>query len=100
MKHIIPVIAATTVLSLAAWAPLFAEEEKEESLSASSIPAAVQQAAQAEAKGGTIIRWEKEENNYEAVIQNGAKQTGIEITAEGKVVSRHDESKEHKEKNE
>ena len=100
MKHIIPVIAATTLLSLAAWAPLFAEEEKEESLSASSVPAAVQQAAQAEAKGGTIVRWEKEGNNYEAVVKKGGKQTGIEFTADGKVVSRHDEAKEHKEKGE
>ena len=67
---------------------------------ASDVPAAVQQAAQAEAKGGTIVRWEKERNNYEAVIENGGKQTGVEITADGKVVSRHDEAKEHKEKGE
>jgi hypothetical protein len=100
MKHIVPVIAVATVLTFGAWSPLFAEEEKEESISASSVPAAIQQAAQAEAKGGTIVRWEKEGNNYEAVVQNGAKQTGIKITADGKVVSRHDESKEHKEKGE
>jgi len=100
MKHIVPVIAATTILSLGAWTPLFAEEEKEERVNASDVPAAVQQAAQAEAKGGTIVRWEKERNNYEAVIENGGKQTGVEITADGKVVSRHDEAKEHKEKGE
>ena len=46
------------------------------------------------------MRWEKERNNYEAVIENGGKQTGVEITADGKVVSRHDEAKEHKEKGE
>ena len=100
MKHIVPVIAMATVLTLGAWSPLLAEEEKEESLSASSVPAAVQQAAQAEAKGGTIVRWEKEGKNYEAVVEKGGKQIGIELTAEGKVVSRHDESKEHKEKGE
>jgi hypothetical protein len=74
--------------------------EKEESISSSNVPAAVQQAAQAEAKGGKIIRWEKEGNNYEAVVEKNGKQTGIEIDANGKVVSRHDESKEHKEKGE
>ena len=100
MKHIVPVIAAATLLTLGAWTPLLAEEEKEESLSPSSVPAAVQQAAQAEAKGGTIVRWEKEGNNYEAVVEKGGKQIGIELTADGKVVSRHDESKEHKEKGE
>jgi hypothetical protein len=100
MKYIVPVIAATTLLTLGAWTSLLAEEEKEESLSASSIPAVVQKAAAAEAQGGSIVRWEKEGNDYEAVIERGGKQTGIELTAEGKVVSRHDEAKEHKEKGE
>jgi plastocyanin len=100
MKHIVPAIALATVLTLGSWAPLSAEEEKEETLSASSVPAAVQKTAEAEAKGGTIVRWEKEGSNYEAVIENGKKQTGVEITLVGKVVNRHDESKEHKEKGE
>jgi hypothetical protein len=100
MKHIVPVIAVATLLTLGAWTPLFAEEEKEERLSASDVPAAVQKAAEAEAKGGTIVRWEKEGANYEAVVEKNGKQTGIELTADGKVVSRHDESKEHKEKGE
>jgi len=100
MKHIIPAIVVATVLTLGVWSPLFAEEEKEESISASAVPAAVQQAAQAAAKGGTVVRWEKERNNYEAVIEKGGKQIGIEITADGKVISRHDEAKEHKEKGE
>ncbi len=34
-------------------------EHEEQTISSSDVPAAVQQAAQAEAKGGTIIRWEK-----------------------------------------
>jgi hypothetical protein len=76
------------------------EKEEEESISSSDVPAAVQQAAQAEAKGATIVRWEKEGSNYEAVIEKNGKQTGLEIDANGKVVSRHDETKEHKEKGE
>src|SRR5919198_3028159 len=98
MKHIVPVIAIATGLTLSAWTTLWAEEEREEKVNPSDVPAAVQQAAQAEAKGGTIVRWEKEGNNYEAVIENGGKQTGIEMDANGKVVSRHDETKEHKDK--
>ena len=47
-----------------------------------------------------ICCWEKEGQNYEAVIEKDGKQTGVEVTADGKVVSRHDESKEHKEKGE
>ena len=93
-------MAVAAVLTLGVWTPLSAEEEKEGSISSSDVPAAVQQAAQAEVKGGTVVRWEKEGSNYEAVIEKNGKQTGIEIDANGKVVSRHDESKEHKEKGE
>ena len=76
------------------------EKEEEEAISSANVPQAVQQAAQTEAKGGTIVRWEKEGSNYEAVVEKNGKQMGIEIDASGKVVSRHDESKEHKEKGE
>jgi hypothetical protein len=100
MKHIVPVIAVATGLTFSAWTALWADEDEEERVNASDVPAAVQQAAQAEAKGGTIVRWEKEGSNFEAVIENNGKQTGVELTPDGKVVSRHDESKEHKEKGE
>ena len=100
MRHIVPVIAVATGLTLSAWTTLWAEEEREEKVNASDVPAAVQKAAEAEAKGGTIVRWEKEESNYEAVIEKDGKQTGVEVSADGKVVSRHNESKEHKEKGE
>src|SRR3954469_4161167 len=76
------------------------EKEEEEAISSANVPQAVQQAAQREARGGTVVRWEKEGSNYEAVVAKNGKQTGIEIDASGKVVSRHDESKEHKEKGE
>jgi plastocyanin len=76
------------------------EKEEEQALNSSQVPQAVQQAAQAEAKGGTIVRWEKEGANYEAVIQKNGKQIGVEIDANGKVVSKHNEAKEHKEKGE
>jgi plastocyanin len=100
MKHIVPVIAVAAGLTLSAWTALWAEEEREEKVNASDVPAAVLKAAEAEAKGGTIVRWEKEGSNYEAVIDKNGKQTGVELTPDGKVVSRHDESKEHKEKDE
>jgi plastocyanin len=74
------------------------KEEEEQALNSSQVPQAVQQAAQVEAKGGTIVRWEKEGANYEAVIQKNGKQIGVEIDTNGKVVSKHNEAKEHKEK--
>ena len=42
MKHIVPVMAVATVLTLGAWTTLSAEEEKEEAISMSDVPAAVQ----------------------------------------------------------
>src|SRR5258708_35558712 len=96
-KHIVPAMAIATVLTLGAWAPLFAEEEDEQVISLSDTPAAVQKTFNDEAAGGKIVRVEKEENNYEAVIEKNGKQIGVEASPDGKVVTRHDESKHHKE---
>jgi plastocyanin len=76
------------------------KKHEEQSISSTDVPVAVQKAAETEAKGGKIVRWEKEGANYEAVIEQNGKQTGIEMDANGKVLSKHDESKEHKEKGE
>jgi hypothetical protein len=100
MKHIIPIIAVATGLTLVGLTPLFAEEEDEQVIALSDTPAAVQKTFNDEAAGGKIVRVEKEENNYEAVIEKNGKQTGVEVSPDGKVVGRHDESKEHKEKGE
>lgn len=73
-------------------------EENEQELKSSDVPAAVQQAGENAAKGGKIIRWEKEGANFEAVVQKkNGKQVGIEISPDAKVLGKHNESKEHKE---
>jgi|ERR1044071_4350163 hypothetical protein len=97
MKKTITTLSLAVVLGLAC--PVFssAEEEKETIMKMSDVPAAVQKTFKEEAAGGRIVRIEKEENNYEVVIEKNGKQTGVEVNAEGKVVSRHDEKKEHKE---
>ena len=76
------------------------KKHEEENIDAASVPAAVTKAAEKEASGGKIVRWEKEGANYEAVIDKNGKQWGVEIDANGKVVSKHDESKEKGEKGE
>ena len=73
------------------------EKHEEEIVSQADVSMAVQKAAESEAKGGRIVRWEKEGKDYEAV--NG-KKWGVEINGSGKVLNKHDESKEHKEKKE
>jgi len=74
------------------------EKEKEESLSSADVPAAVQKAADAQAKGGKIVRWEKEGVDYEAVIEKNGKEWGFKFDTNGKVLSKHEESKEKGEK--
>jgi plastocyanin len=98
MKHLFTagVVSAGLTLGVVAQAKERAHEER--TISSSDVPAAVQQAAQAQAKGGTIVRWEKEGANFEAVIDKSGKQIGVEIDASGKVLSKHNEAKEHKEK--
>ena len=88
-KKLFTVAAVSAALSLSVAAQAKEEKHEEQTINSSDVPAAVQQAAQAEAKGGSIIRWEKEGANYEAVIQKDGKRIGVEIDANGKVLRKH-----------
>jgi|SRR6267378_5708833 len=93
------IVAGLVAASLLIGVAVQAAEEKEQELKASDVPAAVQKAAEDQAKGGKILRWEKEGANYEAVVEKkSGKQVGIKMNADGKVLSKHNESKEHQEK--
>ena len=98
MKTINLVTVAAVSAGLVFGVTALAKEEKHEEqiINSSEVPAVVQQAAQTEAKGGSIVRWEKEGDNYEAIIEKNGKQIGVEIDLNGKVLSRHNEAKEHK----
>jgi plastocyanin len=98
MKNLFTAGVVSVSLALGVVAQAKEREHEEQTISSSDVPAAVQQAAQAQAKGGTIVRWEKEGANFEAVIDKKGKQIGVEIDANGKVLSKHNEAKEHKEK--
>jgi YD repeat-containing protein len=77
------------------------EKENEESISSSDVPKAVQKAADKELKGASIVRWEKEGADYEAVVKKDGKEWGYKFDANGKMIGKHDESREEgKEKGE
>jgi plastocyanin len=97
-KDLLTIAAVSAGLVFGVTAQAKESEHEEQTISSSDVPAAVQQAAQAEAKGGTIVRWEKEGANFEAVIGKNGKQIGVEMDANGKVLSKHNETKEHKAK--
>jgi hypothetical protein len=76
------------------------KEHEEENISKADVPAAVQTAADKEAKGGKIVRWEKEGASYEAVIEKNGKEWGFKFDANGKMLGKHSESSEKGEKGE
>ena len=93
---LITVIAVSAGLAFGVNAQAGGKKHKEQSISSTDVPAEVQKAAETEANGGKIVRWEKEGANYEAVIEQNGKQTGVKMDANGKVLSKHDKSKQHK----
>ena len=95
-KNLVTAAAVTAALLFSVIAQAKQEKHEEQTINSSDVPAAVQQAALAEAKGGSILRWEKEGANYEAIIQKKGKQIGVEMDANGKVLSKHNEAQEHK----
>ena len=93
------IIAGLVAASLSTAVTAQAAEEKEQEIKAADVPAAVQKAADTQAKGAKIVRWEKEGDNYEAVVaKKSGKEIGIKFNADGKFLSKHSESKEHQEK--
>src|SRR5437762_8076737 len=99
-RKLFTVAAISAGLAFGVTAQAKEEKHEEQTINSADVPAAVQQAAQTQAKGGTIVRWEKEGANFEAVINQNGKEIGIAINPSGKVLSKNSEAKEHKEKGE
>ena len=97
-KDLLTIAAVSAGLAFGVTTQAKGREHEEQTINTSDVPAAVQQAAQAEAKGGTIVRWEKEGANFEAVIEKNGKQIGVEMDASGKLLNKHNKAKEPKEK--
>jgi len=94
------IAAVSAGLAFGAIAYGHGNKEKEESISNSDVPQTVQQAAEKQTKGASIVRWEKEGANYEAVVSKDGKEWGYKFDANGKLLGKHSESAEHKEKGE
>jgi hypothetical protein len=94
------IAAVSAGLSFGVAAQAGEKKHEEENINSADVPAAVQKAAESKAKDGKIVRWEKEGANYEAVIDKGGKEWGFKFDADGKLLSKHEESKEKGEKGE
>ena len=103
MKHIIPAMAVAAVLTLGVWIPLSAEEENEQTVKMSDLPAAVQTTIKDNAGSNEIIKIEKKTEHrktvYEAVVNKSGKEWSIEVDAKGKFLKQYQENEE-KEKDE
>jgi YD repeat-containing protein len=93
------VVSAGLALSVAAQAKEKKKHEEQE-ITSSDVPSEVQQAAEKQAKGAKIVRWEKEGANYEAVIEKDGKEWGYKFDANGKLLSKRSEAGEKGEKGE
>ncbi len=104
MKYIVPVIAVASVLTFGAWTPLSAEEENEQTVKMSDLPAAVQTTIKDKAGSNEIAKIEKKTEEgktvYEAVVNKKSKEWSIEVDANGKFIKEYQESKEKEEKGE
>jgi plastocyanin len=98
IRVLIPALAVSAGLAFGVAAQAKEKKHEEETISSSDVPAVVQEAAEKEAKGGKIVRWEKEGKNYEAVIEKGGKEWGFKFDVNGKSLGKHDEGKEKGEK--
>lgn len=99
-RLLIPTVVVSAGLALGVTAQAKGKKHEEQDISSSDVPSAVQKAAEKQASGAKIVRWEKEGNNYEAVIDKNGKEWGYTFDANGNMKGKHDESKEKGEKHE
>lgn len=74
--------------------PAQAKENAEENINAANVPLPVANAAESAVQGAKILRWEKEGENYEAVIQKDGREWGYIFGPHGKWLGKHEEAKE------
>jgi len=104
MKKTIAAISIAVIAGLACPALFSAEEENEQTVKMTDLPAAVQTTIKDKAGSNEITKIEKktEESKtvYEAVVNKKGKEWSIEVDANGKFLKEYQESEEKEEKGE
>ena len=104
MKKIIAAISIAVIAGLTCPAVFSAEEENEQTVKMSDLPAAVQTTIKDKAGSNKIVKIEKKtekgETVYKAVVNKKGKEWSIEVDANGKFLKEYQESKEKEEKGE
>ena len=104
MKKTIASISIAVIAGLACPAVFSAEEENEQTVKMSDLPAAVQTTIKDKAGSNEIMKIEKKTEEgktvYEAVVNKKGKEWSIEVDANGKFLKQYKESKEKEDKGE
>ena len=104
MKKTIAAISIAVIAGLTCPAVFSAEEENEQAVKMSDLPAAVQTTIKDKAGSNEIVKIEKKTEEgktvYEAVVNKKGKEWSIEVDANGKFLKQYEESKEKEEKGE
>ena len=104
MKKTIAAISIAVIAGLACPALSSAEEENEQTVKMTDLPAAVQTTIKDKAGNNEITKIEKKTEEgktvYEAVVNKKGKEWSIEVDANGKFIKQYQESKEKEEKGE
>ncbi len=102
MKKTIASISIAVIAGLACPAVFSAEEENEQAVKMSDLPAAVQTTIKDKAGSNEIMKIEKKTEEgktvYEAVVNKKGKEWSIDVDANGKFLKQYQESKEKEEK--
>jgi hypothetical protein len=103
MKKTVAAISIAIIAGLTCPALFSAEEENEQAVKMSDLPAAVQTTIKDKAGSNEIVKIEKKTEEgktiYEAVVNKNGKEWSIEVNEKGKFLKEYEESKE-KEKGE
>ena len=104
MKKTIAAISIALIAGLACPALFSAEEENEQTVKMTDLPAAVQTTIKDKAGSNEITKIEKKTEEgktvYEAVVNKKGKEWSIEVDANGKFLKEYQESEEKEEKGE
>jgi uncharacterized membrane protein YkoI len=104
MKKTIAAVSIAIIAGLACPALFSAEEENEQTVKMTDLPAAVQTTIKDKAGSNEIVKIEKKTEEgktvYEAVVNKNGKEWSIEVNEKGKFLKEYEESKEKEEKGE
>ncbi len=104
MRKTIAAISIAVIAGLACPALFSAEEQNEQTVKMTDLPAAVQTTIKDKAGSNEITKIEKKTEEgktvYEAVVNKKGKEWSIEVDANGKFLKEYQESEEKEEKGE